>query len=95
MPLSAAFTTNLGIQMKKSLLLFVLPVVVIAIAAGISVAQRPKSEASIATQETLIVDRGNIEFQLDVNRLNGLSKDASVPATLRFHAAPDSFFQQI
>jgi hypothetical protein len=84
-------------KMKKTVTNFVLPVLVfVGIAAGISVAQFPKNDAQIDTQETLIVDSGSIELQLDVNRLNGLTERAgSAPTTLRFHAAPDSFFQVV
>jgi hypothetical protein len=46
--------------------------------------------------ETLIVDSASIDLQLDVNRLNGLTKALeSAPTPLRFHAAPDSFFQVV
>src|SRR6187431_1881118 len=79
--------------MKKILIRLVLPVlVIVGIASG--VAQLPKSTVQLATLETLIVDSGAVALNLDVNRLNGWTKNNDSALTpLTFQSAPDSFFQ--
>ena len=83
--------------MKKTLTRFVLPVAaLVAIATALSVAKSPKSTLPLNTLETLIIDSGSVDLKLDVNRLNGLTtRGDSAPTTVRFTAAPESFFRMV
>jgi len=76
---------------------FMLPLLLLFInSSGKSVAQsREKSPGGeTGTREKMIVERGSVAMDLDLNRLNGIGSVAkeSKLDTLRFEARPNSFF---
>ena len=50
------------------------------------------SEALTGTLQKMIVENASVTMQLDLNGLNGSSSLVARPVTLRFAAAPNSFF---
>ena len=71
--------------------LFIPTLAVFAIASGVSIAQLPKkAESDTGTLETMIVANGSVTMELNLGRLNGSAESSA--ETLRFQAAPDSFF---
>ena len=74
--------------MKKILTHFMLPALALFSAtSGTSVAQ----EIQTGTLETMIVASGTVAMDLDLSRLNGAGTESKTE-TLRFQAAPNSFF---
>ncbi len=50
------------------------------------------SDAPTGTFQKMIVENGSVTMDFDLNRLNGISSVAASHTTLRFAAAPNSFF---
>jgi hypothetical protein len=58
-------------------------------------AAQPKQKSSHSTTGTfqrMIVERGSVTMDLDLNRLNGIGSIAGRPTTLHFATAANSFF---
>jgi hypothetical protein len=82
-------------MLRKMLSYFMLPLLLLFInSSGNSVAQsREKSPGGeTGTREKMIVERGSVAMDLDLNRLNGISSAAAKLDTLRFEVRPNSFF---
>ncbi len=80
--------------MKTILTHFMLPVLALfGAASGISLAQDSEktAETQSGTLETMIVASGTVAMDLNLSRLNGAGTESKTE-TLRFQAAPNSFF---
>src|SRR5450631_3981284 len=82
---------------KKMLGYFTLPLLLLlSNSSGNSAPQSPRKspEGQTGTLERMIVARGNVAMDLDLNRLTGIGsgKQESKRDTLRFDVGPNSFF---
>ncbi len=79
--------------MKTIVLYLTLPLLALfGVASATLVAQDSKLDTATGTLETLIVARGAVTLNLDLNRLNGAAKQETKMETLRLDALEDSFF---
>ncbi|CAN5794225.1 hypothetical protein BH20VER1_BH20VER1_00240 [soil metagenome] len=81
--------------MKKTVLRFTLPLLVLVGISSVTIAQLSKKTAptpDTGTLETMIVASGTVSLELDAQRLNGVPAAEAQRETLRFDAAADSFF---
>ena len=84
-------------MLRKILSYFTLPLLLLlSNSSGNSASQSPRKnpEGKSGTLERMIVARGNVAMDLDLNRLEGVRSETpeSKLATLRFEVGPNSFF---
>ncbi len=81
-------------MIRKTLIYFTLPLLLlVGLSWKTSGAREKNLEGQSGTLEKMIVTRGNVVMDLDLNRLNGASSGAGAKADpLRFEVNPNSFF---